>query len=128
MPDKAVYKAIFPIGDTDPRNMPVVNLAQSIEYYEGLGFQTKTQSDTPHPSAVITRDDVEIGLTVNGCDPEQASCYIAVDNVELARQELLEQQADVTELRLDRQGGNTYRVFFLRDKEGLCFCLGSKVS
>ena len=128
MPDKAVYKAIFPIGDTDPHNMPVANLAQSIKYYEALGFQTKTQTQSPHPSAVITRDDVEIGLTVNGGDPEQASCYIAVDNVELARQELLDQQAHVTELRLDRQGDSTYRVFFLRDDEGLCFCLGSKVS
>jgi hypothetical protein len=126
MTTKAVYKGIFPIGDSDPRNMPVVNLDQSIKYYEGLGFQKKAQSENPYPSVVIARDGIEIGLAVNGGDPEQASCYIAVDDVELARQELVAQQADVSEIRTDRQGDSTYRVFFLKDNEGLCFCLGSK--
>src|SRR5688572_22299482 len=114
MTTKAVYKGIFPIGDSDPRNMPVVNLDQSIKYYEGLGFQKKAQSESPYPSAVIARDGIEIGLAVNGGDPEQASCYIAVDDVELARQELVAQQADVSEIRTDRQGDSMYRVFFLR--------------
>ncbi|MBX3065965.1 MAG: VOC family protein [Anaerolineae bacterium] len=128
MSSKAVYRAIYPIGDSDPRQMPVANLEQAIKYYEGLGFQTKTRSSDPYPSAVIARDEVEIGLAVNGGDPQQASCYIAVDNVELARQELLDQQRDVSDLRLDRMGDSTFRVFFLRDDEGLCFCLGTKVS
>jgi hypothetical protein len=77
---------------------------------------------------VIARDGVEIGLVVNGGDPEQASCYIAVDDVELAREELLARQANVSDIRLDQHGDTAYRVFFFRDDEGLCFCLGAKAS
>jgi hypothetical protein len=128
MKKQATYQAIYPIGDSDPGNMPVANLAQSVKYYEGLGFQVKSHTETPNPTTVIARDGIEIGLVVNGGDPEQASCYIAVDDVELARQELLDQQADVSDIRLDQHDDSTYRVFFLRDDEGLCFCLGTKSS
>jgi hypothetical protein len=38
-----------------------------------LGFRVLSQSDTPHNSAVLTRDDVQIGLAENGGDPTRTA-------------------------------------------------------
>ena len=122
-----VYKSVHPIGDTDPQNLPVADAAQAAAYYrDNLGFTPAAQSDTPARSITLRRDGVEIVLAENGGDPTQASCYIETSDVDAARAELEGKNLDISALRVDNYGGNTYRVFFVRAPDGLCYCLGQK--
>lgn len=125
---KALYNSVHPIGDTDPKNLPVPDLESALPFYErALGFTVRSRAASPHPSAVIARDGMEMVLAENGGDPEQASCYIAVSDVDLAYRELWDRGVNPSDLRLDDHGGKKYRVFFVRAPDGLCFCLGQQV-
>jgi catechol 2,3-dioxygenase-like lactoylglutathione lyase family enzyme len=120
------YQGVYPIGDTDPNNLPVHDLDAVLAYYVDLGFTVETRTAQPHPSARLRRDQVIIGLAQNGGDPEQASCYMEVSDVEAAHAELLNRDLGPTEIRTDQHDGATYRVFFVRDPDGLCYCLGQQ--
>jgi len=51
----------------DKMNLPVRELAAALPFYENvLGFRVLSRSDTPHNSAVLARDEVQIGLAENG--------------------------------------------------------------
>jgi len=67
-----------------------------------------------------------MGLTENGKNPEQHSCYLSVSTVDALFQELHNRQLDVSPLRLDNHDGQTYQVFLLRAPDGLCFCFSQK--
>lgn len=117
-----VFKAVYPIGDTDTNALPVEDLVPAIDYYTHvLGFSLVEQEEQ---KAVLQRDAVQIGLAPNGRDPEQASCYFAVDNVEALREELEGKRIELSPFRLDERDGMTYRVFFGKEPFGVCFCFG----
>ena len=62
MSTKAFFKAASPYQD-DVMNLPVEDLNQAIPFYETImGFQVEARRDTPHKSAVLSRDDIQIGL------------------------------------------------------------------
>lgn len=127
MQQSTTYKAIFPIGDTNPNDMPVRDLEQALPFYEAaMGFTVSSRGGSPR-SAVLTRDQVELRLAENGGEPEQASCYMSVSDVDAAFQELWERGANPSQIRTDEHGGKTYRVFFVRAPDGLCYCLGQQV-
>lgn len=121
-----VFKSVHPIGETDPQHLPVPSIETALPYYNRLGFTVKRRSETPTPHLTIARDEIEMGLAENGGDPEQASCYIEVSDVECAYQEMKDRGASPSDLRVDRYGENTYKVFFIKDEVGLCYCLGQK--
>jgi len=126
--DKATYISIHPIVNSDPQDMPVADIDPAVNWYEEkMGFALVGREEQPR-AARIERDGVVIRLAENGRDPEQASCYIEVDNVEGAREELAAKGVDVSPLRLDNYGGNRYRVFFAKDDDGLCYCLGTRLT
>lgn len=120
------FLSVGPIGDTDPRNLPVKDLEKAIAYYtDTLGFALRARAETP-PLAIIYRDAVEIGLAENGGDPEQASCYIGVTNVEAVYREWEQKGVDVSDSVKDMaHDGKVYRVFFAKDPDGLCYCIGT---
>jgi hypothetical protein len=125
---RATYNAVSPIGETDPKNLPVPDLESALPFYEqALGFTVRSRSRSPYPSAVIVRDGVEMLLAENGGDPEQASCYISVSDVDLAYRELWDRGVNPTDIRTDNHAGKKYRVFFVRAPDGLCYCLGQQV-
>lgn len=127
MPANSVYQSVHPIGDTDPRNLPVQDVVAAAQFYTThLGFTITDQSETPVRSRTLRRDNIELVLAENGGDPEQASVYIETSDVEAARAELQDNGLDIAPLRADTYGGNTYRVFFVRAPDGLCYCLGQK--
>ena len=129
MSDRISFKSVYPIGDTDPKNLPVPSVEQSAPFYqERMGFAVVSQQESPVPSITLRRDAVEIVLAENGGDPEQASCYIETSDVEQLRVELQGRGCDTSELRTDTHNGASYRVFFVRAPDGLCFCLGQKQS
>ncbi len=122
MSQQLFFSGVYPIGDTDTKALPVKELGPAIGYYtQVLGFSlTRKEGKT----AVLRRDEVTIGLAVNGKDPEQASCYFAVGDVEALRRELEAKGIEPSPLRVDEHDGKRYRVFFAKEPYGVCFCFG----
>lgn len=125
MSDPTPFEGAFPIGDTDVGNLPVKHLGPAIGFYTlVLGFGLVSREEK---RAQLRRGAARIGLAENGLDPEQASVYFAVANVESLRRELEARGIDPTPIRLDNHGGKEYRVFFAREPYGVCFCFGQQV-
>ncbi|MCC7262924.1 MAG: VOC family protein [Candidatus Latescibacteria bacterium] len=119
------FKGAFPIGDTDVANLPVKHLGPAIGYYTlVLGFVLVSREEG---RAVLQRDEARIGLAENGQDPEQASCYFAVSDVEGLRRELEAKGIEPTAIRVDQHEGKQYRVCFAREPYGVCFCFGQQI-
>lgn len=122
MSSRAVFNSVYPIGDTDTNALPVKELGPAIGYYtQVLGFSLVSKDAQ---GAVLQRDEVRIGLACNGSDPEQASCYFGVSDVEALRQELDAKGIEPSALRTDAHEGKHYRVFFAKEPYGVCFCFG----
>ena len=64
MPGSVFFKAAGPIGDTDINALPVKEIGPAVGYYtQCLGFALVSKDRT---TAMLKRDDVQIGLAVNG--------------------------------------------------------------
>jgi lactoylglutathione lyase len=114
------FRAVGPIGDTDPGALPVKELGPSVGYYtQCLGFAVVAKGTT---TARLKRDDVEIGLAVNGRDPEQASCWFSVGDVEALWREFEARGIGPGIIDEQTYDGKPYRVFFAKDPYGVCFC------
>ena len=128
METKAVFKTASPYLK-DAMNLPVEKLDEAIPFYETIiGFQVTSRQDSPCKSAVLARDDIRMGLAENGGDPTQEGCFLEVDDVEAAFNELknngLEQ--DDPNFRIDKHGDVSFRVFFVVAPDGLCYCLSQR--
>ena len=125
---KSVFKSTWPYQG-DEMNLPVENLDQAVPFYETvMGFQVASRSDSPHKSAVLTRDDIKIGLAENGGDPTQDGCFFEVDDAEAAFTELTANgwKKDDAGFRIDQYGDKKFKVFFVVAPDGLCYCLGER--
>ena len=126
---KAIFKNAWPY-QRDAMNLPVANVAAAIPFYETvMGFRVVARSDAPHNSAVLARDEIQIGLAENGGDPEQEGCFFEVDNAEAAFAELKANGLgkEAADFRVDRYGDKSFKVFFVVAPDGLCYCLGERV-
>ena len=126
----ALFKKAFPYAK-DAMNLPVRNLDSAIPFYESvMGFKLASRRETPPKSAVLQRDDIQIGLSENGGDPEQEGCFFEVDDVETAFAELKQRGLDRQDagFRIDRHGSNSFKVFFIVAPDGLCYCLGERLT
>jgi hypothetical protein len=122
MSQQLFFNGVYPIGDTDTKALPVKELGPAIGYYtQVLGFLLVSKGEK---MAVLQRDEVTIGIEVNGQDPEQASCYFDVGDVEALRQELDAKGIEPSPVRLDEHDGKRYRIFFAKEPYGVCFCFG----
>src|SRR6059058_1433459 len=84
----AIYKRAAPYGK-DAMDLPVDDVERALPFYETiLGFRLVERKVTPHKAAILSRDDIRIGLAENGGDPSQEGCFIEVDDVEAAFAEL----------------------------------------
>ena len=129
MKTKAVFKTASPYLQ-DALNLPVENLEEAIPFYETImGFQVVSRQDAPCKSAILARDDIQIGLAENGGDPTQDGCFFEVDDVEAAFNELKNNglQNDDPNYRIDQHGDKSFRIFFVIAPDGLCYCLGQRV-
>jgi catechol 2,3-dioxygenase-like lactoylglutathione lyase family enzyme len=125
---KAVYKTAVPYM-ADAMNLPVGNVETAIPFYETImGFHVVSRQDSPHKSAILARDGIQIGLAENGGDPDQDGCFFEVDDVESAFAELTSNgwQSKNAGFRMDQHGETTYKVFFVVAPDGLCYCLGER--
>lgn len=123
---KAVFKSAAPYAD-DAMNLPVRDVDAAIPYYEKtLGFRVVSRQQSPHRSAILARDNIQIGLAENGGDPEQEGCFFEVDNVEAAYEEIKGTAPTESAFRVDKMGSVSYRVFFEVAPDGLCYMLGQR--
>ena len=113
----------------DNMNLPVQDVAAALPFYETvLGFQVLSQSDTPHKSAVLARDQVQMRLAENGGDPSQDGCAFHVkDLAELfAEFKANGLQKELSEFDTEEHGGVTWRVFYVVAPDGLCYWFGER--
>lgn len=125
---KATIKQAWPYQQ-DNMNLPVNDLEAALPFYEKtLGFQLVSRANTPQKSAIIARDQIQLGLVENGGDPAQDGCFFEVDDVanafaELKASGLPKEQAEFTR---QRHGDVNWTVFFVVAPDGLCYCYGER--
>jgi hypothetical protein len=120
MPGSVYFQSAGSIGDTDISALPVKELGPAIGYYtQCLGFTLVSKDGT---SARLRRDNVEIGLAVNGRDPEQASCWFSVRDVKALWREYDERHLEPGIIDEQQFDGKPYLVFFAKEPYGVCFC------
>ena len=126
---RAVFKTAWPYAD-DKMNLPVESVEAALPFYETvMGFRVVSRSDSQHKSAILARDEIQIGLAENGGDQTQDGCFFRVDNVQAAFAELKsnglgKEEAD---FRIDQHGDNSFKVFFVVAPDGLCYCIGERL-
>ncbi len=109
-------------------DLPVNDLDAALPFYvETMGFRLVSQSETPHKSACLARDAVQIGLSENGGDPAQDGCVFEVDTVANALAELIANGwAERPEFKRQQHGTTSWKVFFVVAPDGLCYCYGER--
>jgi catechol 2,3-dioxygenase-like lactoylglutathione lyase family enzyme len=113
----------------DNMNLPVRDVAASLAFYETvLGFRVLSRSDTPHLSAVLTRDQVQIGLAENGGDPTQDGCAFHVHDLEslFAQFKANGFQKELSEFDTEQRDGAAWKVFYVVAPDGLCYLFGER--
>ena len=124
----AVFKTAHPYAE-DEMNLPVTSVDAAIPFYEAvMGFRVVSRNDSPHKSAILARDKIQIGLAENGGDPTQEGCFFEVNDAEAAFAELKANglRKEAADFRIDRYGETSYKVFFVVAPDGLCYCLGER--
>src|SRR5881398_487270 len=100
----AVFKTAHPYAE-DEMNLPVKDVDAAIPFYETvMGFRVVSRNDSPHKSAVLARDEIQIGLAENGGDPTQEGCFFEVDDVEAAFVEIKGKQPTEGDLKINKHG------------------------
>jgi len=123
--DPVAFQSVSPIGDTDTNALPVKDVGPAVAYYtQVLGFDVVSREGD---AAVLRRGAATIGLQKNDADPEQASCYFSVSDVDALRAEYAARHVEPSPVRVDEYGGKSYRVFFAKEPYGVCFCFGQAI-
>lgn len=113
----------------DNMKLPVRDLAAALPFYEVvLGFRVLSRSDTPHHSAVLGRDQVQIGLAENGGDPTQDGCAFHVKGLEALFAEFKANglRKELSEFDTERRDGVAWKVFYVVAPDGLCYWFGER--
>ena len=113
----------------DSMNLPVRDLAAALPFYETvLGFRVLSHSDTPHNSAVLARDQVQIGLAENGGDAAQDGCAFHVKDLEALFTEFKANglQKERSDFSMENHAGVAWKVFYVVAPDGLCYWFGER--
>lgn len=113
----------------DNMNLPVRDLAAALSFYETvLGFRVLSRNDTPHHSALLARDQVQIGLAENGGDPTQDGCAFHVKELEALFAEFKANglQTHQAECNIEQHDGVAWKVFYVVAPDGLCYWFGER--
>jgi len=110
-------------------NLPVRDLEAALPFYENvLGFQVVSRSRTPHSSALLARDKVQIGLAENGGDSAQDGCAFHVKNLESLFAEFNANglNKELSEFDTEQHDGVAWKVFYVVAPDGLCYWFGER--
>jgi catechol 2,3-dioxygenase-like lactoylglutathione lyase family enzyme len=113
----------------DNMSLPVRDLATALPFYETvLGFRIVSCSVTPHNSAVLARDEVQIGLAENGGDPTQDGCAFHVKGLAelFAEFKAGGLGKEISEFNTEEHDGVAWKVFYVVAPDGLCYWFGER--
>jgi catechol 2,3-dioxygenase-like lactoylglutathione lyase family enzyme len=113
----------------DNMNLPVGDVAASLPFYESvLGFRVLSLGEAPYKSAVLARDQVQIGLAENGGDPAQDGCAFHVKDLDALFAELNDRGLGkkLSDLGVERRDNGAWRRFFVVAPDGLCYWFGER--
>jgi lactoylglutathione lyase len=113
----------------DHMNLPVRDLAAALPFYERVfGFRLLSRSETPHKSAVLIRDQVQIGLAENGGDSTQDGCAFHVKGLQPLFAEFKANglQKELSEFGTEKHDGVAWKVFYVVAPDGLCYWFGER--
>jgi lactoylglutathione lyase len=113
----------------DAMNLPVRDLTAALPFYETvLGFRVRSRGETPHKSAVLGRDQIEIGLAENGGDSSQDGCAFHVTELESLFAEFKSNglQKEISEFGIEQHDDVSWRVFYVVAPDGLCYWFGER--
>src|SRR5262245_39441805 len=98
----------------DNMTLPVRDLSSAPPFYETvLGFRVLSRSDTPHRSAVLARDQVQMRLAENGGDPSQDGCAFHVTDVGALFAEFKASglEKELSDFGMEQHSGVAWKVF-----------------
>jgi lactoylglutathione lyase len=113
----------------DNMNLPVSDLAAALPFYETvLGFRVVSRGDTPHRSAVLARDAVQIRLAENGGDATQDGCAFHVTGLESLFAEFQANglQKEISGFDVEQHDDTAWSVFYVVAPDGLCYWFGER--
>jgi len=113
----------------DNMNLPVRDLAAALPFYETvLGFRVVSRSDAPHNSAVLARDQIQVGLAENGGDSTQDGCAFHVKDLESLFAEFKANglHKELSEFNIEQRDGAPWKVFYVVAPDGLCYWFGER--
>lgn len=113
----------------DNMNLPVQNVASALPFYETvLGFRLVSRGDSPHNSAVLARDQIQIGLVENGGDSTQDGCAFHVTGLQSLFAEFKANglQKELSEPSIEQRSGVAWKVFYVVAPDGLCYWFGER--
>lgn len=113
----------------DKMQLPVGDLEAALPFYETvLGFRILSRSDAPHQSAVLTRDQVQIGLAENGGDSSQDGCAFHVEDLASLFAEFKANglAKELSEFSSEQHDGVSWKVFYVVAPDGLCYWFGER--
>ena len=113
----------------DNMNLPVHDLAAALPFYKTvLGFRAVSRGDSPHNSAVLTRDQIQIGLAENGGDSTQDGCAFHVKGLQALFAEFKANglQKELSEFDIEQHDGVAWKVFYVVAPDGLCYWFGER--
>ena len=113
----------------DSMHLPVQDLAAALPFYENvLGFRVLSRSDTPHMSAALVRDEVQVGLEENGGDPSQDGCAFHVKDLDALFAEFTAKglARERSEFDIEKHDGVPWKVFYVVAPDGLCYWFGER--
>lgn len=110
----------------DFMNLPVDGVEAALPFYTTvLGFQVLSRSDSPHKSALLGRDRIQMQLVENGGDPSQDGCAFHVTGLESLFAEFKRNGlAKLSEFSTERHGDREWKVFYVVAPDGLCYWFG----
>ena len=87
-----------------------------------------SRGDTPHNSAVLARDQVEIGLAENGDDSTQDGCAFHVKDLEALFAEFKANglQKELSEFDIEQRNAVAWKVFYVVAPDGICYWFGER--
>jgi catechol 2,3-dioxygenase-like lactoylglutathione lyase family enzyme len=124
----AIIEKAFGYQD-DHMNLPVADLDAALPFYENvLGFKVLSRSDTPHKSAVLSRENIQMQLAENGGDPTQDGCAFHVRGLEALFEEFRANglQKELSAFDIEKHDGVAFRVFYVVAPDGLCYWFGER--
>jgi lactoylglutathione lyase len=107
----------------------VKDVEAALPFYETvLGFRVASRDTSPHKSAVLARDQVQMRLAENGGDPSQDGCAFHVEDLESLFAEFQANglEKEISDFSTEKRGDVPWKVFYVVAPDGLCYWFGER--